>query len=75
MNCVGGKIPPAEGLPKGSACIVDGMSIVQKVNVQNNTFAEVSNSVLKSVLREGETAREEMWYSMSVKDRNVAALA
>jgi len=53
MKKIGESVPPVETLPQNSACIIDGMSVVQKLNVQNSTFAEVSTSVLKVVLREG----------------------
>ena len=53
MKKIGESIPPVETLPQNSACIIDGMSVVQKLNVKNSTFAEVSTSVLKVVLREG----------------------
>ena len=73
MNSLGKTIPPAESLPKDSACIVDGMSVVHKLNVQNNTFAEVSNLVLKAVLRDGDTSRRidvvfDVYLETSIKD-------
>lgn len=73
MNSIGETIPPVETLPKRSACIVDGMSVVQKLNVQSNTFAEVSNSVLKSVLREGDTSQRidvvfDVYLETTIKD-------
>ena len=36
-----------------SACLIDGMGLVQKINGNNKTFAELADSVLDLVLHEG----------------------
>lgn len=42
---------PAEDFPRPSACIIDGMSIVQKIRGDNLTFNELSDQLLACVLR------------------------
>ena len=37
---------------------MDGMCIVQKLNMKNITFADVTNAVLKSLLREGDKSQK-----------------
>ena len=44
---------PAENIPKTSTCIIDGMSIVQKMNGTGKTFTEMAESALSLVLHEG----------------------
>ena len=46
---------PVDTIPSNSACIIDGMAIVQKVmaNTTNASFGEASKSILSAVLREG----------------------
>ena len=53
LNHIGKNVPPAEVLPNLSACVIDGMSVVQKINGSNQTFAELAKSALKLVLNEG----------------------
>lgn len=45
----------ADGLPRNSATIIDGMSLVQKLNVggEQTTFGVVASSLLTNVLHEG----------------------
>ncbi|KAK3741541.1 hypothetical protein QZH41_002925 [Actinostola sp. cb2023] len=45
------KIASAAEIPQPSACIIDGMSLVQKVQAENKTFAELSEHLLVSALR------------------------
>ena len=46
---------PVDTIPSNSACIIDGMAIVQKVmaNSTNASFGEASKSIFSAVLREG----------------------
>ena len=46
---------PVDTIPSNSACIIDGMAIVQKgmANTTNASFGEASKSVFSAVLREG----------------------
>ena len=46
---------PVDTIPSHSACIIDGMAIVQKVmaNTTNAFFGEASKSILSAVLKEG----------------------
>ena len=43
----------AEAIPQPSTCIIDGMSLVQKVHGDNKTFAELSDAIFMSALRTG----------------------
>ena len=43
----------AEAIPQPSTCIMDGMSLVQKVHGDNKTFAELSDAIFMSALRTG----------------------
>ena len=42
---------PAEVIPQPSACIIDAMSLIQKINGENLTFVEVSDNLLTTVLK------------------------
>ena len=43
----------AEDIPDPSTCIIDGMSLVQKMNGNNKTFAQLAESVMSLVLYDG----------------------
>ena len=43
----------AEAIPQPSTCIIDGMSLVQKVHGDNKTFAELSDAIFISALYTG----------------------
>lgn len=43
---------PSESYEKPAACIIDGMALIQKVNGDRKTFAEIADLALGSVLRE-----------------------
>ena len=45
-------VSPAEHVPTPSTCIIDGMSLVQKMNGDNKTFAQVAEMALTRVLQE-----------------------
>ena len=46
-------VSPAEDIPDPSTCTIDGMSLVQKMNGNNNTFAQLAENVMSLVLHEG----------------------
>ncbi|XP_062407374.1 uncharacterized protein LOC134098358 [Sardina pilchardus] len=46
-------VSPAEHIPTPSICIIDGMRLIQKMNGDNRTFAQVAKSAMMSVLQEG----------------------
>ena len=46
-------ISPAETIPYPSACIIDGMSIVQKIKGDHKTFSDIANSIFCCILNEG----------------------
>jgi len=39
-------VQPAERIPSNSAAVIDGMSLVQKVNVDHLSFGDVADTVL-----------------------------
>ena len=43
----------AEDISDRSTCIIDGMSLVQKMNSNNKTFAQLAESVMSLVLHDG----------------------
>lgn len=66
-------VSPAEHIPTPSACIIDGMSLIQKMNGDNRTFAQVAKSALLSVLQEGEKSERldvvfDVYHQTSIKD-------
>ena len=73
LNHIGKNVRPAEVLPNLSACIIDGMSVVQKINGSNQTFAELAKSALKLVLNEGGQSQRidvvfDVYLETSIKD-------
>ena len=46
-------VSPAKDIPDPSTCIIDGMSLVQKMNGNNKTFPQVAESVMSLVLHDG----------------------
>lgn len=63
---------PAEHLDTPSACIVDGMSMVQKMKGDNMTFEELANQLLASVLRQAGKSQRidvvfDVYREMSIK--------
>ena len=58
-------VSPAEDIPDPSTCIIDGMCLVQKMNGNNNTFAQLTESVMSLVLHEGSQSHQIglTWYS------------
>ena len=53
MNDTTQNVPVAETIPDQSACIVDAMSIIQKLDGNGKTFQVLAKSALKMVIREG----------------------
>ena len=45
-------VSPAESLPQKTACLIDGMALIQKINGDNKTFAEVAEHALSITLAE-----------------------
>jgi hypothetical protein len=46
-------VTSADIVPTPSACIIDGMSLVHKVNAENRTFADLSENIFMSALQTG----------------------
>ena len=61
-------VPVAESIPEPSACIIDGMSLVQKTKGDHRTFAEVADCILSSVINDCPASkRVDEWSSMYTK--------
>ena len=43
----------AEAIPKASACIIDGMNLVQRMNGENQTFAQLAAHSMSLALHAG----------------------
>ena len=54
MNDIAQNVPVVEVFTEKSACIVDGMSIVHKLDGNHKTFGGIAKTVLKIVIREGD---------------------
>ena len=48
---------PAEDIPTPSACIIDGMSLVNKVSGEHRTFGELSECIFASALQAGRDSK------------------
>ena len=46
-------VPAAEIIPQPSACIIDGMALVQRLKGDQKTFSEVADSLISMALHEG----------------------
>ena len=73
MNKIKANTLPVETLPEKLACIIDGMSIVHKINVKDCTFSEISTSVLRVALNEGLNSQRidivfDVYNQISIKD-------
>ena len=51
------QVLPAETIPEPSATIIDGMSLVQKMKGNDQTFAQLAESALTHILHEGVMSR------------------
>ncbi|KAI8521965.1 hypothetical protein Bbelb_017190 [Branchiostoma belcheri] len=47
------RVLPAEEIPAPSTCLIDGMSIIQKINGNGITFTGIANATMAMVLKEG----------------------
>ena len=67
-------VPVAETIPDQSACIVDAMSIIQKLDGNGKTFQDLAKYALKMVIREGGDNSEivdvifDVYQESSIKD-------
>lgn len=66
-------VQPAEQIRNNSAAIIDGMSLVQKVNADHLSFGDVADAVLNMVLREGAQCKRidvvyDTYKEMSIKN-------
>ena len=46
-------VAPVEDLPRNSATIIDGMSLVHKMSGSQTTFRDVAEAILSMALRQG----------------------
>ena len=59
----------AETMPRPSACIIDGMGLVQKLSGNNKTFAELAKYALSKVLHEGaQSSRIDMVFDVYLEE-------
>jgi len=66
-------VSPAEDIPELSATIIDGMSLVQKLKGNDQTFWQLAESTLSHVLHEGSKSHRidvvfDVYREMSIKD-------
>ena len=54
MQILGENVPVAENFSGKSACVIDGMNIVQKLDGNQQTFQDVAKRLLKRVLQEAD---------------------
>ncbi|KAG0693191.1 hypothetical protein GWK47_027597 [Chionoecetes opilio] len=64
---------PAEVIPEPSATIIDGMSLVQKLKGNDNTFSQLAGTALSHVVHEGAKSRRidvvfDVYKETSIKD-------
>ena len=46
-----GRVAPAEHIPLPSACIIDGMSMVNKISGDNRTFGDIAENIFKFAIQ------------------------
>ena len=70
-------VPPANEIPRPSACIIDGMSLIQKMKGDNLTFEKLSDQLFYNVL--GTSAASErvdivldVYKQLSIKDIEIS---
>ena len=66
-------VSSAEEIPQPSACIIDGMSLIQKTNGDNMTFDELADQIHASVMRAAASSERvdvvfDVYKQMSIKD-------
>lgn len=66
-------VSPAEHIPTPSTSIIDGMSLVQKMNGNNKTFAQMAKLALTQILHEGAQSERidvvfDVYHHTSIKD-------
>ena len=47
------RVLPAETIPTPSTTIIDGMSMIQKINGSNKTFSQLAKQLLLQAIQEG----------------------
>ncbi|KAK5924834.1 hypothetical protein CgunFtcFv8_017412 [Champsocephalus gunnari] len=66
-------VSPAEDMPEPSACIIDGMSLVQKLKGDDKTFQQLAETALSLALHEGARSRRidvvfDVYWKTSIKN-------
>ena len=51
-------VSPAEDIPDPSTCIIDGMSLVQKMNANNKMFVHLAESIMSLTLHDGSQSQD-----------------
>ena len=62
------RVAPAESIPLPSACIIDGMSLVIKIRVNNRTFGDIAKSIFLIAIQSGNASSRQ-----KCEDRGVAS--
>ena len=47
------RVAPAESIPLPSACIIDGMSLINKIRCDNRTFGDIAKSIFLIAIQSG----------------------
>ena len=66
-------VSPAEHIPAPSTSIIDGMSIIQKINGSNKTLSQLAELAMKQILNEGAQSSRidvvfDVYHKHSIKD-------
>ena len=63
--------PPAEDIPNNSACIIDAMSLVQKIKGNHKTFKEVAETLFTRIMTErGQSSRADVVFDV-YRDKSI----
>ena len=58
------RVAPAESIPLPSACIIDGMSLVNKIRGNNRTFRDIAESIFLIALPSGNAIAEDIVFDV-----------
>ena len=69
------KVAPAESIPLPSACIIDGMSLVNKIHVDNRTFGDIAKSIFLIAIQSGNASSRKGIVFDVVKDNSIKTIS
>ena len=65
------RVAPAEFIPLSSACIIDGMSLVNKIRGDNRTFEDIGESIFLIAIQSGNAnSRKDIVFDV-YKDKSI----